>query len=378
MKIISVVGTRPNFMKMAPVYKAIKKFSKKNLHKKIEHLICHTGQHYDKSMSEVFLKDLELPKPDFYLGIGSGSHIEQIARIMIEFEKILMERKPDLVIVYGDVNSTAAGALAAAKLNIKIAHVEAGLRSFDRTMPEETNRILTDQISDFLFVTEDSGLKNLKKEGVIRNKIFFVGNTMIDSLVNCIPKTEKSNIIKKLKLIDDDSQILPYILLTLHRPSNVDDKNTLVKIFKLLNFIAQKIKIVFPVHPRTGRNFELWDIINSTKSVNGFFDNILLSDPVSYIDFLALMKNTKVVVTDSGGIQEETTYLRVPCLTLRKNTERPVTITQGTNQLTSLKLLPNMLEKTLNKRVKEYKIPELWDGKASNRIVEIISKNFKI
>ena len=375
MKIISVVGTRPNFMKMASVYKAIKKFSEKNSHKKINHLICHTGQHYDESMSEVFFKDLKLPKPDFYLGIGSSSHIEQIARIMIEFEKILMEKKPDLVIVYGDVNSTAAGVLAAAKLNIKVAHVEAGLRSLDRTMPEETNRILTDQISDYLFVTEESGLKNLKKEGIRKGKIFFVGNTMIDSLVKYLPKTKKSTILKNLKLVDNDI-VSPYILVTLHRSSNVDNRKTLEKIVKLLNVIAQRVKIVFPVHPRTRKNFELWNMIHFIKSVNGFSESILLSDPVSYIDFLALMKNARTVITDSGGIQEETTYLGMPCLTLRENTERPITIIRGTNRLTNSKSLSQMLDKLLNKKVKNYKVPELWDGKASNRIVKIIDKNF--
>jgi UDP-N-acetylglucosamine 2-epimerase (non-hydrolysing) len=361
-KIITVVGARPNFMKAAPLHKAFKKH-KNNF----RHLICHTGQHYDKAMSKVFFEDLELPQPDFYLGIGSGSHAEQTAKIMIKFEKVLLDEKPDLIIVVGDVNSTIACSLTASKLNIKVAHLEAGLRSFDRTMPEEINRLLTDAISDYLFVTEKSGLINLKNEGAAAENIFFVGNAMIDSLINYLPKAELSAIINKLHLSKQN-----YILVTLHRPSNVDSSKQLKKLMNMLENLSQKRKIVFPIHPRTRKNLESFGLINSKN------ENIILTDPIGYIDFLSLIKNSEVVLTDSGGIQEETTYLGVQCITLRTTTERPVTVEIGTNQLLGDDLVKaeKAAEEILAGEKKVGTIPELWDGKTAERVVDILVKEF--
>ncbi len=386
-KIISVVGARPNFMKVAPLHKAFKQLQLKNEKLKIEHLICHTGQHYDEKMSKVFFEDLELPKPDFYLGVGSGSHAEQTAKIMIEFEKILLQENPDLVIVVGDVNSTIACSLVAVKLGIKTAHVEAGLRSNDRTMPEEINRLLTDSIADYLFVTEKSGVENLKREGVPSEKVFFTGNVMIDSLVNYLPKTEKSTIFKQLGLINVKTKELiksgtenadlanqvsrhPYILLTFHRPANVDSEEFLKKLITTVDELSKYRKVVFPVHPRTRNNFRDLNI--------GFGSNtdIILTDPIGYIDFLSLTKNAELIITDSGGIQEESTFLGVQCITVRDNTERPVTVEVGTNQLigTDLDDVKEAALKVLNGEKKTGTIPELWDGKAAERIVEIIAQ----
>ncbi|HVO75049.1 MAG TPA: UDP-N-acetylglucosamine 2-epimerase (non-hydrolyzing) [Ignavibacteriaceae bacterium] len=362
-KIISVVGARPNFMKVAPIHKA---FLKKGInHSDIEHLICHTGQHYDEKMSKIFFDDLELPYPDFYLGVGSGSHAEQTARVMIEFEKILLQEKPDIIIVVGDVNSTIACSLVASKLNVKVVHVEAGLRSFDRTMPEEINRLLTDSISDFLFVTEKSGINNLKKEGVDEDKIYLVGNVMIDSLIQYLPKTESSGILNELNLEKNN-----YVLVTLHRPSNVDSGSFLSGLILTLNNLGKKKKIIFPVHPRTKKN------LAESGLENDLSENVLLTDPIGYIDFLGLTKNAELVITDSGGIQEETTYLGVQCITVRENTERPVTVEIGTNQLigTDLKKVQEAAEKVLNGEKKCGKIPELWDGKAAERIVNVLSR----
>lgn len=363
MKIISVVGARPNFMKVAPLHRAFNQFSIYNLEFTIEHLICHTGQHYDEKMSKVFFNDLELPEPDFYLGVGSGSHAEQTGKVMIEFEKILLKEKPDLVIVVGDVNSTIACSLTASKLHIKVAHVEAGLRSFDRNMPEEINRLLTDSISEYLFVTEKSGLENLKNEGVDDSKIFFVGNTMIDSLVYYKGKADSSKILKKYDLQKNN-----FVLFTLHRPSNVDTKDQLIELFSSINKIAEKRKAIFPIHPRTKNNLEK----HKLKYI--IHPNIILTDPIGYIDFIALIKNAELIVTDSGGIQEESTFLGVQCITLRNSTERPITIDVGTNQL-----FGNDLEKAveaaldvLNGKIKKGSIPELWDGHAAERIVQIL------
>ncbi len=357
-KIISVVGARPNFMKVAPIHKAFQEYSTK-----IRHLICHTGQHYDKKMSKVFFEDLEMPHPDFYLGVGSGSHAEQTANVMIEFEKVLIAEKPDLIIVVGDVNSTVACSLVAAKLNIKVAHVEAGLRSFDRTMPEEINRLLTDAISDYLFVSEKSGLTNLKNEGILQNKVYFVGNVMIDSLIHYLPKADKSPILQSYSLTPSD-----YILVTLHRPSNVDSNDFLKDLMGLFENLAGKKKIIFPVHPRTKKNLE------EAGYGNNLNENIILTDPIGYIDFLALTKNAGLIITDSGGIQEESTYLGVQCITVRNNTERPITVEVGTNQLIGTDL--NSVEKCaldiLSGNIKCGKIPELWDGKAAERITEFL------
>ncbi|MDA3859858.1 MAG: UDP-N-acetylglucosamine 2-epimerase (non-hydrolyzing) [Melioribacteraceae bacterium] len=359
-KIISVVGARPNFMKVAPIHKAFKKHEDE-----ITHLICHTGQHYDEKMSKVFFEDLELPQPDFYLGVGSGSHAEQTAKVMVEFEKILIQEKPDMVLVVGDVNSTIACSLTAKKLHIKVVHVEAGLRSFDMEMPEEVNRILTDRISDYLFVTEKSGLDNLKNEGVSIDKVFFVGNVMIDSLFYYLPKSDKSNIHIELG-VEKGS----YVLITLHRPSNVDTKESLEKLVHFLNVLSEQRKVVFPIHPRTKNNLGKFELLKTLSK------NIILTDPIGYVDFQALTKNAELVVTDSGGIQEETTALGVQCITLRTSTERPSTVDVGTNQLIGLDLekAETACLDVLNGNKKEGKIPELWDGKAAERIVEILHK----
>ncbi|MBK7107170.1 MAG: UDP-N-acetylglucosamine 2-epimerase (non-hydrolyzing) [Ignavibacteriae bacterium] len=359
-KIISVVGARPNFMKIAPIHRAFQKYKDS-----IQHLICHTGQHYDEKMSKVFFEDLELPKPDFYLGVGSGSHAEQTANVMIKFEKILLEEKPDMILVVGDVNSTIACSLTASKLHIKIVHVEAGLRSGDREMPEEINRVLTDAISDLLFVTEKSGMENLKKEGVSEEKVFFTGNVMIDSLAYFKPKVVNSDFLKSF-----DLEPQKYILVTLHRPSNVDDKNQLIKLIDVLNTLAEKRKVLFPIHPRTQKNLTDFGLIEKISK------NLLLTDPIGYLDFLTLTSNAELIVTDSGGIQEESTYLGIQCITLRTSTERPITVEVGTNQL-----LGNDLEKAkkvaleiLDGKLKKGNIPDLWDGKAAERITAIISE----
>lgn len=360
-KIISVVGARPNFMKVAPLHKAFLKY--KDI---VNHLICHTGQHYDEKMSKIFFEELELPQPDFYLGVGSGSHAEQTAKIMVEFEKILLREKPDLIIVVGDVNSTIACALTAAKLNIKVAHVEAGLRSFDRQMPEEINRILTDAISDYLFVSEKSGIENLHKEGVDPKKIFFVGNIMIDSLVAHLHKAEELNVLDQFNLKPGE-----YALATMHRPSNVDDKNILADIIDLLEEIGEIKKVLFPIHPRTKNNIVKYGLENR---ING---NVILTEPLGYIEFLNLIKNSALIITDSGGIQEEATFLGVQCITARNNTERPITVEVGTNHLlgNDFKKIKETAFNILNGKKKIGSIPALWDGKTADRIANIIVKN---
>ncbi|GBD89452.1 UDP-2,3-diacetamido-2,3-dideoxy-D-glucuronate 2-epimerase [bacterium BMS3Abin04] len=356
-KVISVVGARPNFMKIAPIHRAFQKYKNH-----VKHLICHTGQHYDEKMSKVFFDDLELPKPDFYLGIGSGSHAEQTAKVMIEFEKILIQEKPDLVLVVGDVNSTIACSLTAAKLHIKIVHVEAGLRSFDKMMPEEINRVLTDSISDYLFVTEKSGMENLMHEGVPDSKVFFVGNVMIDSLAYYLNKTNGA-MLSKFGLEPGK-----YVLVTLHRPSNVDSKEQLTKLINMLNRVSEKRKVLFPIHPRTLKNLKEYNLLDEDNK------NLILTDPIGYIDFLSLTKNAELILTDSGGIQEESTYLGVQCITLRTSTERPVTVEIGTNQLlgTDLNKAELAANLVLEGNKKQGRIPDLWDGKAAERITEIL------
>ena len=360
MKIVSVVGTRPNFMKIAPLSNEFKKH-------KIEHVLVHTGQHYDRDMSKLFFDDLKIPKPDFNLGVGSGSRDEQINCVIKKIGTILAKENPDMVVVVGDVNSTVAGAEAAHELGIKVAHVEAGLRSFDRTMPEEINRIRTDEISDFLFTTEKSGNENLLKEGIDKNKIFFVGNVMIDTLLKHREKAKSSKILAKLNLHKNN-----YCTLTLHRPSNVDSKKDFENIIFILDKLQEKIKIVFPAHPRTRKNIEAFKL---SKKIGGM-KNLIITQPLGYLDFLCLMSNSKLVLTDSGGIQEEATVLGVPCITLRNNTERPVTVEQGTNLLVSTNK-DNIIKKALkviNNEIKtNKKIPELWDGKAAKRIVKILT-----
>ena len=346
-------------MKIAPIHRAFQKYKEE-----IKHLICHTGQHYDEKMSKIFFDDLELPKPDFYLGVGSGSHAAQTSAIMIGFEKVLLKENPDLIIVVGDVNSTIACSLTASKLHITTVHIEAGLRSFDRKMPEEINRILTDTIAEYLFVTEKSGLINLKNEGISEDKVFFVGNVMIDSLIHFLPKTINLKILDQLKI-----ETKNYVLATLHRPSNVDEKENLISLVNLLNNISVKRKVVFPIHPRTKNNLESFGILTSLNP------DVILTDPVGYIDFITLIKNSELILTDSGGIQEESTYLGVQCITIRTTTERPVTVEMGTNQLVGDDYVKaeRVAKEVLNGKIKQGKIPEKWDGNTGERIAEIIS-----
>jgi UDP-N-acetylglucosamine 2-epimerase (non-hydrolysing) len=352
MHILHVVGARPNLMKVAPVLSALKQYSK------IKQTLIHTGQHYDTNMSDVFFQQLEIPAPDVNLGVGSGSHARQTAEIMTRFEPIVLERKPDLVLVYGDVNSTVAAALVCSKLLIQVGHVEAGLRSFDRAMPEEINRLLTDQLADLLFTPSEDGDKNLEREGIAGSKVHRVGNVMIDSLVRLLPMAAD----KKLKGLPDR-----YVLVTLHRPANVDDNHTLKVILGYLLELNSQLKVIFPVHPRTRQRIADFGIDVS---------KLHLLEPLPYIEFLALQRQATVVVTDSGGIQEETTYLKVPCLTLRNNTERPVTVTMGTNVLVGQDgaKLRSELAKVLEGKQKQGTVPPLWDGRAGQRIAEILSK----
>jgi UDP-N-acetylglucosamine 2-epimerase (non-hydrolysing) len=320
-------------------------------------------------MSKVFFEDLELPQPNFYLGVGPGSHAEQTAKIMIGFEKILIKEKPDLILVVGDVNSTIACSLVAVKMNIKIAHVEAGLRSFDRLMPEEINRLLTDSISDFLFVTERTGLNNLNKEGIPSNKIFFVGDVMIDSLKQNLDKIENSKILDELTLTPEE-----YILITLHRPSNVDSKDFMVELINMLNSLSAARKIVFPIHPRTRKNLIEWNLLSKIDS------SVLITEPLGYIDFLSLLKNSELVISDSGGIQSETTFFGVQCLTLRENTEKPVTLEIGTNKLigTDINVVKKIIPEILAEKKKLGLIPELWDGNTAERIINILSDKLSL
>jgi UDP-N-acetylglucosamine 2-epimerase (non-hydrolysing) len=359
MKIINVVGARPNFMKIAPIQREMSEYAQ------VQPFLVHTGQHYDDKMSRLFFEDLELPQPDAYLGVGSGTHAEQTARIMVEFEKVLDTQKPDMVIVVGDVNSTAACSLVAVKKGVKVAHIEAGLRSFDRTMPEEINRIVTDAISDYLFVTEKSGLENLRREGISEDKIFFVGNVMIDSLVYYLKKAEKSSILSDLHVSG-----YPYALITLHRPSNVDQKASYGRLLDAFEKIQEKIKIVFPMHPRSRKMLNEFGFQQRITAMK----NLILLDPIGYLDFVKLMSLANLVLTDSGGIQEETTYLGIPCLTMRENTERPVTVEEGTNVLigSDTDIIISESLKILSGNLKQGKIPDLWDGKAAERIVAII------
>ncbi len=361
MKIVTIVGTRPNFMKAAPLIEEFKR-------NKIENILVHTGQHYDKEMSQLFFDDLGLPKPDEYLNASNSESKDIKAFLKSAIREALKKHNPDLTIVVGDVNSTAAGAEAAHELGIKVAHVESGLRSFDMGMPEELNRIQTDKISDFLFTTEKSGNINLQNEGVAKDKIFFVGNVMIDSLMHHKKKSSASKILQKLSLKKNE-----YCILTLHRPSNVDTKEGLEKIFSILGQIQDKIKIVFPMHPRTRKNIENYNLKNKLENMK----NVTVTEPLGYLDFLWLMANSRLVLTDSGGIQEETTVLGIPCITLRENTERPVTAEEGTNLLVSTnegKAVKKAMEVIENKIKVKAKIPELWDGKAAQRIVKILSE----
>ena len=356
MRVMHVVGARPNFMKAAPVYRALSG-------KTTEQTLVHTGQHYDALMSDVFFKALEIPNPDESLSVGSGSHAQQTAAIMSRFEPVVLARKPDIVLVYGDVNSTVAAALVCSKLGIRVAHVEAGLRSFDRSMPEEINRLVTDQLADILFTPSADGDDNLAREGVAEEKVFLVGNVMIDTLVRFMPKADE--IFPKLKA---DLSLNDFGLVTLHRPSNVDDELTFVPMLQVLDSLSSELPLIFPVHPRTRQK---WAAHLAKCS-----PNLQVIEPLGYLEFLALQKNARVVITDSGGIQEETTYLGTPCLTLRENTERPITVTLGTNVLIGRdwELLRNAFHAALDGgRKPPCRVP-LWDGKAAERIADILAE----
>jgi len=359
-KVHLIVGARPNFMKIAPLYKEMMKFPHDFNVK-----LIHTGQHYDEKMSKLFFHDLHLPVPHEYLGVGSGSHGSQTARIMEKYEEVLLKDKPDLIIVAGDVNSTVACALDATKLHIKVAHLEAGLRSYDRRMPEEINRIVTDSISDILLTPSRNADENLLKEGIPETKIHFVGNIMIDSVIGYKDEAEKSVILEELGVRSGE-----YALITLHRPSNVDEKESLIKIIDAFIEISKDVKLIFPMHPRTQKNLVNFGLDVKVKQA----DNLIITEPIGYYDFLKLQIHSMFVLTDSGGIQEETTYFNIPCLTLRENTERPITITEGSNKLIKLETSEIIREagEILKGKAKSGKVPELWDGKTAERIIKLV------
>jgi UDP-N-acetylglucosamine 2-epimerase (non-hydrolysing) len=408
MKILSVVGARPNFMKVAPIIEAIKAHNAAKPKAKIDHVLVHTGQHYDESMSDSFFRDLKLPKPDRYLGVGSASHAVQTAEVMKKFEAVLAEDKPDVVIVVGDVNSTVACALVASKFTYGdsgkkplIAHVEAGLRSFDRTMPEELNRIVTDHLSDYLFVTEKSGIENLRNEGIDPKKVHFVGNTMIDTMIRFKPQAAKSQILGDLGIAENGipsknrnkrGALKPYALLTLHRPSNVDNPDTFNEIIHALKDVTRSMPIIFPAHPRTianmnggqlkgrfhfvaGKYAKTGEAQILEKQKTGLQPGINVVKPLGYLDFLQMMMNARIVLTDSGGIQEETTCLGVPCVTIRENTERPVTVEQGTNLLAGVnrRAIKRACKTQIESKRKSTR-PKFWDGKAAHRIIKMLSR----
>ena len=363
MKILNIVGARPNFMKMAPIIEAM------NAHPdKFHHLLVHTGQHYDARMSQSFFIDLGMPKPDINLEVGSGSHAEQTARIMVEFEKVCLQEMPDLVIVVGDVNSTMACTITAKKLGIKVAHVEAGLRSRDMSMPEEINRLCTDVLCDYLFTTDHFADENLKAEGVPDEKVFRVGNVMIDTLHKHKEMASKLKLTKLLGGIPEE-----YATLTMHRPSNVDDKLVLTGILEALADISKQIPIIFPIHPRTLKmvtKFNLNHFLNESNVIKG----IWITEPLGYLEFLHLNMNAKMVLTDSGGLQEETTVLGVPCITMRPNTERPITCEVGTNVIVGSNKDDILIQakKVLNGGTKPGTIPEKWDGRSAERIIAVL------
>jgi UDP-N-acetylglucosamine 2-epimerase (non-hydrolysing) len=375
-KIVLVSGARSNYMKIAPIVWAIRRLNRRG-GAPIQSLLIHTGQHYDPQLFDVFFRELDLPAPDYRLDVGSGSHPPQTARVMERLEPILQQERPDLDVVVGDVNSTVAAALTTAKLQFPLAHVEAGLRSFDRTMPEEINRMVTDLLSDYLFVTEESGKQNLLREGVDPKKIFFVGNVMIDSLQQSRHLWECSTVREELGLTRN-----VYGVMTLHRPANVDNGERLLKLMQAIAEVASRIPIVFPVHPRTRKQLE---------AVNGSVPGLQWGrkrveakgiyglEPLGYLDFMALVAGARIVLTDSGGIQEETTFLNVPCLTLRENTERPVTVTHGTNRVigTAPETIIQETVRVLENPRPALPAPPLWDGNASDRIVSILREKVK-
>ncbi len=360
LKIINIVGARPNFIKIAPLTNVYKN------RPEIESVLVHTGQHYDEKMSDLFFRQLRIPEPDINLGIGSASHAVQTAEIMKAFEPVVLQHKPDVVLVVGDVNSTIACGLVAVKLGVKLVHVEAGLRSFDRTMPEEINRVLTDSISDLLFCTEQSGVDNLKAEGIPDEKIHMVGNVMIDSLLRNKAKAERSTILDDLNLNGDS-----YAILTLHRPANVDDPQVLAQILEAVDSLQHDMPVIFPIHPRTRKNLSSGSLAKRLDKMPG----LRLLDPIGYLDFMKLMSKARLVMTDSGGVQEETTILEVPCVTLRENTERPVTVELGNNRIVGTdpkRIIAACREIIANNSPHQCRTPPLWDGKAAERIVKIL------
>lgn len=359
MRVVLVAGARPNFVKIAPLHAAL------SLRDGVEPIVLHTGQHYDEEMSQLFFDQLGIPRPKYNLGVGSASHAEQTARIMMEFEKVILNEPPDIVVVVGDVNSTAACSLVAAKLGIPSAHVEAGLRSRDRRMPEEINRIVTDALCDLLFTTSRDADENLVQEGISRERIFFVGNVMIDTLLRFREAASRTGILERLSLRPGD-----FALLTLHRPSNVDDPAVLARLFEAVVAVSRRLPVVVPLHPRTRSRMEEFGLGSVLEAAEG----VRVLPPLGYLEFLALEAQARLVLTDSGGIQEETTVLGVPCLTLRPNTERPVTCTQGTNRLVGndpARIIA-AVEAVLSEPPPSGRVPELWDGKAAERIADIL------
>jgi UDP-N-acetylglucosamine 2-epimerase (non-hydrolysing) len=373
-RLLSVVGARPNFMKIAPIIDELKSFPD------IEHCLVHSGQHYDELLSGNFFADLGLPQPDVNLEVGSGSHAVQTAEIMKRIEPVLLDYKPHMVLVVGDVNSTIAAALTAVKLGMAVAHIEAGLRSFDMTMPEEINRKLTDAVSSLLFVTEQSGVENLKREGVPAEKIFLVGNVMIDCLLRHRELAARSPILDQLGIRQNGSVCRPYGVLTLHRPSNVDDPKTLQGILSAVSALAAELPVFFPIHPRTRKNIESFGLARYLTDASGEGRvGIVPLDPLGYLDFLSLNDHARIVLTDSGGVQEETTVLGVPCLTLRENTERPATVEHGSNQVVGKD--PDTIlaaaRSVLAKPARRVQRPPLWDGNAAARIVAVLREHLQ-
>jgi len=357
MKIHLVCAARPNFMKIAPLYHVLKKEAWAGP------VIVHTGQHYDQNMSDAFFEDLALPSPDIHLGVMSGTHAEQTGRVMIAYEKVLLENRPDLVVVVGDVNSTVAATLAAAKLGIKTAHLEAGLRSYDRSMPEEINRLVTDSIADMHWTPSRDASEILISEGIPPQKVHFVGNIMMDSLEMLRAKIEG-----QMTYLEFGLESKGYGVVTLHRPSNVDDPAVLRDLLHMLRSISKRIPLIFPVHPRSRKKMEAFDLLGDA----GYTSKLIMPEPLSYVRFMNLVFNSRFAITDSGGLQEETSYLGIPCLTLRKNTERPVTITHGTNQLCDLEDVASRAEEILLGTMPDPKSIELWDGRTAERIVGIL------
>ena len=357
-RILIVVGTRPNFIKVTQF--------KKNISVNIEIKIVHTGQHYDTKMADVFFEQFNL-FPDFFLNIKSGSPNSQMSEIMHNLEKVCIDYNPNLIMVVGDVNSTLAAALTANKLGIKIAHLESGLRSNDRSMPEVINRILTDEITDYFFVTEQSGWDNLIKEGKKEEQLFFVGNTMIDTMISFEDKIQSNQALDYFQLVNEK-----FILMTIHRPATVDYIDELIKLIELIEFISKSFKIIFPIHPRTINNLKKFNLYNRVNSLS----NLILTEPLDYFSFQKLIATCKFIITDSGGIQEESTYRLKPCITLRPNTERPSTVTNGTNTLLPFdnQLIKKTIQSIINGNYKKGNIPPLWDGKSTERIIEVLNK----